>query len=106
MGTSAGHAVAAIWPRTGSTAGGRGSAPIAFSPTTSAPLAGNRLRHPLSVIPADEPCALVTGRLAHGWVVVRDVDRNLFGSLAAERCLARTKPVFTDGIHRVYGPHR
>jgi hypothetical protein len=83
-----------------------GSAPIAFSPTTSAPLAGNRLRHPLSVIPADEPCALVTGRLAHGWVVVRDVDRNLFGSLAAERCLARTKPVFTDGIHRVYGPHR
>jgi hypothetical protein len=81
-----------------------GTAPISFSPTTIAPLAGDRLRHPLSVIPADEPCPLVTARAANGWVVVRGVDRNLFGPLAAERCLIRVKPAFTDGIHRVYGP--
>ena len=83
-----------------------GRAPIAFSPTTIGPLAGDRLRHPLSIVPADEPCRLVTARLRRSWIVVRGVDRNLFGTLAAERCLANTKPVFSDGIHRVYGPSR
>jgi hypothetical protein len=42
--------------------------------------------------------------MAGGWIVVRRADRNLFGTLAAERCLAGVKPVFDDGIHRVYGP--
>jgi hypothetical protein len=83
-----------------------GAEPISFSPTPLALLAGNRLRHPLSVVPADAPCAAVLARMTRGWLVVRAVDRNLFGTLAAERCTVRLKPVFTDGIHRVYGPGR
>jgi hypothetical protein len=56
------------------------------------------------VIAADEPCAQIAGRLQKGWIVVRAVDHSLFGPIAAERCLVHRKPVFTDGIHRVYGP--
>jgi hypothetical protein len=80
-----------------------GSAPIAFSPTPIAPLAGNRLRHPLDLIDSTETCAQVRARVAEGWVVVRDVDRELFGTLPAEQCLATLKPAFDDGVHRVYG---
>jgi hypothetical protein len=79
------------------------SRPIAFSPTPIGPLAGNRLRHPLELVPPGEPCSAVRDRLTRGWVVVRGVDRNLFGTLAAERCLAAAKPVYDDGIQRVYG---
>jgi hypothetical protein len=45
----------------------------------------------------------VRARVGQGWVVVRDVDRKLFGTLPAERCLAGVRPAFDDGIHRVYG---
>jgi hypothetical protein len=77
--------------------------PIAFSPTPIGPLAGDRLHHPLELIGPREPCASVRARLTRGWVVVRDVDRKLFGTLAAERCLAGVRPVHDDGVHRVYG---
>jgi hypothetical protein len=79
-----------------------GHQPIAFSPTPIALLAGDRLHHPLELVKPDEPCAEVTARLKRGWVVVRNVDRKLFGTLAAERCLAPVKPVYDDGVHRVY----
>jgi hypothetical protein len=80
-----------------------GSAPIAFSPTPIAPLAGNRLRHPLELIRPDETCDQVRERLRRGWIVVRDVDRELFGTLPAEQCLPDVTPAFDDGVHRVYG---
>jgi hypothetical protein len=83
-----------------------GEQPIAFSPAPVALLAGNRLRHPLSLVGVNEPCASVHARLTRGWVVVRDADRKLFGTLAAERCLAGERPVFDDGVHRVYGGGR
>lgn len=77
--------------------------PIAFSPTPIALLAGNRLTHPLELIGAHETCREVLTRAARGWLVVRDVDRTLFGTLPAEQCLAGVKPVYDDGVHRVYG---
>ena len=80
-----------------------GRAPIAFSPTPIALLAGNRLSHPLALVPPGEPCAAVRGRVRRGWVVVRGVDRKLFGTVAAERCLAGMTPLYDDGIQRVYG---
>jgi hypothetical protein len=88
---------------TGQPAWRSGNQPIAFSPTPIGPLAGNRLRHPLELVGPHEPCAAVRARLTDGWVAVRGVDRNLFGTLAAERCLAGLKPVYDDGVHRVYG---
>jgi hypothetical protein len=80
-----------------------GHQPIAFSPTPIGPLAGNHLTHPLERVAPGEPCSTVRARLQRGWVVVRGVDRNLFGTLAAERCLTGVKPLFDDGIQRVYG---
>lgn len=79
-----------------------GDAPIAFSPAQIAPLAGDRPRHPLELVRPGESCAQVRARLTRGWIVVRGVDRNLFGLLPAERCLASVKPVYDDGFHRVY----
>jgi hypothetical protein len=80
-----------------------GKQPIAFSPTPIALLAGNKLDHSLDLIDPDESCAQVRERLTGGWVVVRDVDRKLFGTLAAEQCLPDIEPVYDDGIQRVYG---
>jgi hypothetical protein len=80
-----------------------GKAPIAFSPTPVAALAGDELTHPLRLVAPGESCARVRRRLAEGWVVVRAVDRRVFGTLAAERCLERVEPRFSDGIHSVYG---
>lgn len=80
-----------------------GNRPIAFSPTPIALLAGERLTHPLELVGPDESCSSVRRRLTTGWVVVRAVDHNLSGTLAAERCLAGVHPVFDDGLQRVYG---
>jgi hypothetical protein len=80
-----------------------GSAPIAFSPTLIGPLAGNGLKHPLELVGPAETCAQVKARAQDGWVVVRGVDRKLFGTLAAERCLSGAPTLYDDGIQRVYG---
>jgi hypothetical protein len=80
-----------------------GSAPIAFSPTLIGPLAGNGLKHPLELIGPSETCSQVKARARDGWVVVRGVDRKLFGTLAAERCLSGAPTLYDDGIQRVYG---
>jgi hypothetical protein len=80
-----------------------GDQPISFSPTPIAVLAGNRLRHPLELVGGHETCAQVVNRARRGWLVVRGVDRTLFGTLPAEQCLAAYKPVYDDGVHRVYG---
>jgi hypothetical protein len=80
-----------------------GNAPIALSPTPIALLAGDRLTHRLELIGTGETCRQVLTHVARGWVVVRDVDRSLFGTLPAEQCLAGVKPAYDDGIHRVYG---
>jgi hypothetical protein len=48
-----------------------GREPIAFAPQTLATLAGPRLRHPLALIGAAEPCAQVRARLRHGWIVLQ-----------------------------------
>jgi hypothetical protein len=80
-----------------------GEAPIAFSPTPLAALAGDELAHPLRLVAPGESCARVRRRLVEGWVVVRAVDRRVFGTLAAERCLEGLEPRFADGVHSVYG---
>jgi hypothetical protein len=80
-----------------------GASPVAFSPVTTAVLAGERQRHPLRLIELGESCARVRSRVREGWVVVRDADRRVFGPVAAEDCLRGVRPRFTDGIFRVYG---
>ncbi len=46
-------------------------APVAFTKHVVGPLAGDRLRHELILVPGDEPCARTLARAREGWVVVR-----------------------------------
>jgi hypothetical protein len=69
---------------------GSGHRPIAGTPATNGALAGDRLRHPTSFLPPDEPCARTRRRAARGWVVVTQVPRPDYqrAAEAARACLA------------------
>lgn len=91
-----------------------GSEPIAFAPSNVAPLAGDRLTHPLELIPVDEPCERVRGRLREGYVVlVRYGESSLLPTRppvrfptygTAPACLRPLRPAYAAGGFRVYAP--
>jgi len=82
-----------------------GRAPVAFSPRVVGPVAGDRLRHEVSLVPPGEPCAAVLARARRGYVVVERVPfPRLLAPASAPRCLAAARPVATAGAWRVYGP--
>ena len=86
---------------------GSGGLEVAFAPASLSVLAGEELEHRLEVIPADEPCERIRGRLGRGWVVVRsDPAKQLMLPFGADECLAGTQPLFDDGAVRVYGSPR
>lgn len=69
--------------------------PVAFVTNVVGPLAGDRLRHPLELIPGDEPCVRTLARLRDEWVVVRDIApafRALLAPVRAPACLAGVRP--------------
>lgn len=80
-------------------------APVAFVTTVVGPLAGDRLRHPLELVPGGESCARTRARLRRGWLVVHDVPpaiRALLAPVRAPRCLAGVRPVAHPGEWAVY----
>jgi len=90
-----------------------GTEPIAFAQTKVAPLAGDRLTHPLELIGVDESCQRVRGRLREGYVVLRDGRSFLvpthppvrfppYGTAPA--CLRALRPAFAAPGFRVYAP--
>jgi hypothetical protein len=83
-----------------------GHEPVAFAPVMVATLAGPRLSHPLSLIPAHEACARLRERLRAGWVVVqpRLFVPGVSASFDAPRCLARVSASYDDGVTLVYAP--
>lgn len=75
--------------------------PVAFAPQMLAVLAGDDLRRPITMIPADEPCALTRAR--RGWVVVGEfplAERRR--SFDAAACLEDLRPAYADGVFRAY----
>jgi hypothetical protein len=83
-----------------------GSRPISFAPAVVATLAGPRLRHPILLIPATEPCDRVRARLSRSWVVVRpkDYTPGITHAFDAARCLERAAPAYNDGDTVAYAP--
>ena len=82
-----------------------GREPVAFVTSVIGPVAGDRLRHPLELIPGDEPCPQTLARLRRGWVVVRDIPdelRALLAPVRAPACLAGVRPVAHPGEWLVY----
>lgn len=100
-GTPTAPAVAFMLARPGFASG---SQPIAFAPEVLATLAGPALRHPISLIGAQEPCAHVRARLKRGWVVVspRQYVSGITQPFDAPRCLSGTRPIFDDGNSLIY----
>ena len=82
-----------------------GRAPVAFVTQVIGPLAGDRLSHPIALIPGDEPCEATRERLARGWVVMRDAPpeiRALLVPVRAPDCLRDVTPVAHPGDWLVY----
>ena len=80
-----------------------GDAPVARTPSVFATLAGDRLRHDLSLVAPREPCAQVLARARRGWVATGAPERGITPALSAPRCLRGLRPAFVVGDQRVYG---
>lgn len=81
--------------------------PVAFTPQVVGTLAGDRLRHPVTFVGADEPCAAVLARARRGYVAVRrDAFARLRVPATAPGCLAGVRPLARAGEWSVYGPPR
>ena len=75
-------------------------APVAFWPTVVGPLAGDRLRHPVTLIGGREDCAAIARRARRGWVVVREIPaavRVLLAPSHVPGCLGGLSPVTRAG---------
>ncbi|HEX8742408.1 MAG TPA: hypothetical protein VF712_04675 [Thermoleophilaceae bacterium] len=75
--------------------------PVAFAPIVLGTLSGDRLRHPVELIPADEPCERTRERTRTQWVVV--YDGYFFEPYNARGCFAGVAPALSSGALRVYG---
>jgi hypothetical protein len=82
-----------------------GDDPVAQAPIVDGALAGDRLRHPVTLVSATEGCAHLRARAREGWVVVRATALPEWQALARpiDRCLrGQSRPVYEDGLYRVY----
>jgi hypothetical protein len=79
------------------------STPIAMSPVVDGTLGGDRVRHPVRLIGAREPCARVRARLGEGWVAVRYGTLDfLLTPRTAPACLGPVPPAAVVGEWRIY----
>jgi hypothetical protein len=78
--------------------------PLAISPSYLGPVAGDRLDHPLTRIPADEPCARTRSRTHTQWVVIYGGSIGGPGPAHAASCLTGRAPAFRFGPAVVYKP--
>jgi hypothetical protein len=92
-----------------------GHAPVATSRTGLAQLAGDRLQHPLTLIPQHADCARVRGLHERDWIVIglplapavlKVIPRGVSPSGSAPGCLARAgaRPGYQDASFAVYAP--
>jgi hypothetical protein len=90
---------------------------IVALPIAMAPLAGDRLRHRVELMPPDLSCRRLVARARRGWVVVGATPvgpeyRELFPSqsralIHAAACLRHERPVFVSlNGFAVFGPRR
>jgi len=79
--------------------------PVAFWPSVVGPLAGDRLRHPVTLIGGAEDCSAITARARRGYVVVRRVSLRVLARLAPSHvpaCVIRWRPVGHAGDWLIY----
>jgi hypothetical protein len=79
-----------------------GEEPVAVSGSLNALLAGDRLRHPLVLLPPSTPCREVEQRLRRGWVVFATLISP--GPRDVSRCLPHGRSSYVDSNYRAYAP--
>lgn len=81
-------------------------APQLLQPQMLATLAGPRLSHPISLLPAREPCERVQASLHRGWIVVWPPEpmAGITTAFDASACLGADIPVYDAGGALVYSP--
>ena len=77
-----------------------GDETVAMAPLILGTLAGDRLEHPVELIPADEPCERTRRRALSQWVVV--YEGFYFEPYDAPGCFAGQAPAVSSGAFRVY----
>jgi hypothetical protein len=90
---------------------GDGDAPVALAPSMAGPLAGDRVRHRLSLLRTGTSCAAVRRAARSGYVVLRAVrsielqrrPRAVFPApVTARACLAPARPIYARNGVEVY----
>ncbi len=83
-----------------------GGQPISFAPCEIASLAGPQFKHPLELIPADEPCSRLRARARHGWIVLvlNESIKGLTAPYDAPGCLIGQPFVDAGGDALIFGP--
>jgi hypothetical protein len=90
---------------------GDGDAPVALAPSMAGPLAGDRVRHRLSLLRTGTPCSAVRRAARSGYVVLRAVrsielqrrPRIVFPApVTARACLAPARPIYARNGVEVY----
>lgn len=79
-----------------------GSQPVATRPAFIAPLAGDRLRHPLEAIPPDATCASLARRARREYLVIYGGPLGGHAPEEVKRCLPR--PWFEEPGTAIYAP--
>jgi hypothetical protein len=74
---------------------------MAMAPATVALAAGDAVQHDLQLIPPDEPCAAVRGRLSRGWVVLQ-LSPPTATAQRVRACLRGMRPVHVDPVYELY----
>ncbi len=91
-----------------------GNRAISSAGSVDGALVGDRLRHPVRLIPRNEGCGRLRRRVLEEWVVlpIQSPGGLLRVPPASGRrlvrlymCLAALKPVYRDDLHLVYGAH-
>ncbi len=86
---------------------------VAAAPDALGPLAGDRLRHRVSLISETATCTQIAALTRQAWVVIRVARAQplpghpgvLFPPLgSAQACLGPTPALYDDGSYRIYGP--
>jgi len=80
----------------------KGRQEIAMVRTTVGPLAGDRLRHRVRLIPAAEGCLAVRRRAEKGWIVLSELALNDLTPVRALSCFDGERPAYEDERFRVF----
>ena len=90
-----------------------GDTPISYLGAVNGALVGDRLRHPVRLLPRDETCGRLRRRISEEWVVMLQPVVSPYDPGAASRrrserlrrCLAPVPPAFAEPLRVVYGDH-